>query len=266
MGRVVLITGGTRGIGAAIAAAHRAAGFRVFVTSRRGAGSGPDGIEVLPLDVTDAGSVRACVAEAVARAGAIDVLVNNAGYDLYGAFEETSPGEFAAQMATNFGGAVEMCRAVLPGMREAGRGRIVQIGSLGGVTGLPMNSAYAASKFALHGFSQSLAREVRPFGIWVSVVVPGVVATGTLDSSIIEVTATEGAHVARRRRIVTQLRRDGAASRVTSDDVARAVLRASTDARPRPSYLVGGQARFVSLAQALLPGRAMEAMMARLFA
>ncbi len=200
----------------------------------------PEGIEVLALEVTDPGSVRSCVASAMERAGRIDVLVNNAGYDLYGAFGETSAAEFEAQMATNFAGVVARCRAVLPGMQEAGQGRIVQIGSLGAVTGLPMNSAFATSKFALHGFSQSLAREVRPFGVHVSVVVPGVVATDTLDSSIVEVDGSDSAFADRRRRIVAQLRRDGAASRVRPDDVARAVLRASTNGNSCPVYQWAG--------------------------
>ncbi|WP_293359626.1 SDR family NAD(P)-dependent oxidoreductase [Mycolicibacterium sp.] len=143
------------------------------------------------------------------RAGRIDALVNNAGFDLYGALEETSWEEFQEQCDTNFMGAVRMVKAVVPSMRAQGGGRIINVSSLGGRRGLPMNSAYAASKFELEGFSESLRLELIQHKIYVSVIVPGAVATDTLDTSIREVRAPESVYEVRRRAIVRQMPEEG---------------------------------------------------------
>lgn len=130
--RVVLVTGGTRGIGAAVARDLGSRGHRVFVTSRAAGAAGPaDGVTVLPLDLRDEASVSACVATVLDEAGGLDVLVNNAGYDLYGALEDTSWDEFFNQIDTNFLGVARMTKAVLPHFRTQRSGRIVTIGSLG---------------------------------------------------------------------------------------------------------------------------------------
>jgi NAD(P)-dependent dehydrogenase (short-subunit alcohol dehydrogenase family) len=248
----MLITGGTRGIGAAIARRMLRRGWRVFVTSRTDAAP-PEGAERLPLEITDDASVAACVAEAQARAGAIDVLVNNSGYDLYAPFETTPAAAFDDQMAVNFTGAVRMTQAVLPGMRARRAGRIVQIASLGGLQGLPFNTAYAASKFAMLGFSQALRLELLPLGLWVSAVIPGTVATDTLDRSIRDIGPAEGPYAVRFQRMVAQMRRAGAASPTRPDDVARVVERASTVPAPRFAYFVGRQAWLLGRLKALTP-------------
>lgn len=265
--QVVLISGGTRGIGAATARHLAALGHRVVVTSRRVRDAAPPapGVAVLPLDITDPASVLACVAAVLDRHGRLDALVNNAGHDLYGAVEEVSEAEFAAQIDTNLMGAIRLTRAVLPGMRERGRGRIVQISSLGGQVALPMNAAYAASKFGLEGFSESLRHEVRRLGIHVCLIVPAAVATETLDSSILEAAAAVEPYAARRRALVARMRRDGAASRVGPDDVARAVAGALAHRAPPLRIAVGAQARLVLGLRRLLPQAAFEAMMGRLF-
>ncbi len=131
--RVILVTGGTRGIGAAIAADLHGRGHRVYVTQRAQLESGrQDGLQVLCLDVTSAASVEACVQELLRREGHIDVLVNNAGYDLFGAVIETQWHEFMDQLDTNFLGAARMVQAVLPRMLERRSGRIINISSIGG--------------------------------------------------------------------------------------------------------------------------------------
>lgn len=263
--RVVLITGGSRGIGHVMATRLASAGYRVHATSRRPCASWPAGVHGEILDIQDSLSVSRCVGEVMRHAGRIDALINNAGFDLYGALEETSLAEFTEQMDTNLMGAVRMIKAVLPYMREQGSGRIVNVSSLGGRIGLPMNSAYAASKFALEGLSESLRLELLPLNIRVSVVVPGAVATDTLDTSIREVAGGMSAYQERRSAMVEQMRRDGSASAVRPEDVAGAVERLLADPKAPFSVTVGAQAAMVPLMKALLPQRGFEPILRRLF-
>jgi NAD(P)-dependent dehydrogenase (short-subunit alcohol dehydrogenase family) len=173
------ITGATRGLGLEIAKAALRAGDRVIATGRKRTAVaerlGPDGESLLSaeLDVTDASQAKAAVEAAVSRFGGIDVLVNNAGYGLLGFFEETTASDAQAQFATNFFGALKVTRAVLSVMRSARKGRIFNVSSLGGLLGVQFGSLYCATKFALEGFSESLAKEVAPFGILVTIVEPG---------------------------------------------------------------------------------------------
>jgi NAD(P)-dependent dehydrogenase (short-subunit alcohol dehydrogenase family) len=264
--RVVLITGGTRGIGAAIAARLHRRGDLVFVTSRSGgvAGDLPAGIACLQLDVRDLRSVEACIAELLVRAGRIDAVVNNAGYDLIGALEDTSEAEFLDQMDTNFAGVMRVTRAVLPVMRRQGAGRIVQIGSLGGRLALPMNSAYAASKFAVEGFTESVRQEALPFGVFLSVVAPGPVATDTLDTSIVEVAAAQSAYARRQAKMQSFMRTSGHESRTRPEDVAETVARVLDARHPALRHAVGGQARTLPLLKALMPQRPFERMLSRI--
>jgi NAD(P)-dependent dehydrogenase (short-subunit alcohol dehydrogenase family) len=179
MAKTWFITGATRGLGLEIAKAALRAGDRVVATGRKrtavAEGLGPDGESLLSaeLDVTDARQAKAAVEAAVSRFGGIDVLVNNAGYGLFGFFEEITPSDAQAQFATNFFGALNVTRPVLPVMRSARKGRIFNVSSLGGLLGVQFGSLYCATKFALEGFSESLAKEVAPFGIFVTIVEPG---------------------------------------------------------------------------------------------
>ena len=262
--KVVLVTGASRGIGLAISRQLTQAGHRVIGTSRKAEAS--TAIEMEALDVRSADSAEACVESVIRRAGRIDVLVNNAGFDLYGALEETSWTEFEEQIDTNFMGAVRMVKAVLPHMRSQGGGaRILNISSLGGRVGLPMNSAYAASKFAIEGFSESLRLELLPLDIFVSSIVPGAVATDTLDTSIREVEHALPAYRARRERMVRQMRTEGTKSRVTPLHVALAVERAIRARRPRLRYAVGAQAAWVPWIKAFLPQTLFERFLRRMF-
>jgi NAD(P)-dependent dehydrogenase (short-subunit alcohol dehydrogenase family) len=184
---VVLITGCSSGFGLATALAFARRGDRVYATMRdleRGgdlaAAAEAEGLEIerLRLDVTDGGSVAAAVGQAVERDGRIDVLVNNAGIGHLGAVEDL-PDPLAREVfETNLFGPVRLIRAVLPGMRERGEGVVVNVSSVAGrLPGAPVNWAYAASKHALGALSDSLAEEVRPFGIRVVCIEPGFFAT-----------------------------------------------------------------------------------------
>jgi NAD(P)-dependent dehydrogenase (short-subunit alcohol dehydrogenase family) len=187
MSKTWFVTGAARGLGLEIARAARAAGHGVVATGRDVAaleaalGPGDARLLHLPLDVSDAAEAKAAARAAEQRFGAIDVLVNNAGYGLFGYFEETTPADAQAQFAVNLFGMMHVCRAVLPGMRAAGRGLIFNISSIAGFRGIPGGSLLCASKHAVEGFSESLAREVEPFGVTVTLIEPGIFRTGFLS-------------------------------------------------------------------------------------
>jgi NAD(P)-dependent dehydrogenase (short-subunit alcohol dehydrogenase family) len=182
------ITGASRGLGAEFVRAAVRAGDQVVAAARHAAAvgdrAGPDPNQVLQveLDVTDALQARSAVDAALSRFGAIDVLVNNAGYGHYGFFEESSIDDARDQIATNLLGVLLVTWAVLPAMRAARKGRIFNISSLGGLVGAQLGSLYCATKFAVEGFSESLAKEVAPFGIHVTIVEPGPFRTDFLTA------------------------------------------------------------------------------------
>jgi NAD(P)-dependent dehydrogenase (short-subunit alcohol dehydrogenase family) len=183
--KVVLVTGAGRGMGVEIARAALDAGHRVVATARNAERVTPalgehEDLLTVALDVTDPASVQAAVDAAVERFGRIDVLVNNAGNFYAGFFEEISPEDFRAQVDTNLFGPLNVTRAVLPVMRAQRSGLVVTISSTAGLIGQEFCTAYAASKFALEGFMESLAPEVAPYGIHTMVVEPGFFRTDLL--------------------------------------------------------------------------------------
>src|SRR4051812_25150587 len=189
MKKSVLITGCSTGIGAAAARVFAENGWNVAATMRNPrdgeALKALPGVEVLPLDVTDEASVKAAVARTIVLFGAVDVLVNNAGYGTFGPFETASHAIIARQFDTNVHGVFNTTRAVLPSMRERGSGMIINVASVGGLTTFPMFSLYHATKFALVGFSESLGFELAPFGIQVKVIAPGGVSTDFAGRSMV---------------------------------------------------------------------------------
>jgi NAD(P)-dependent dehydrogenase (short-subunit alcohol dehydrogenase family) len=185
MSKVWFITGAGRGMGTDIARAALAAGNAVVATGRnpdavRKAVGDADNLLVVKLDVTNPQDADAAVKAAADRFGRIDVLVNNAGNFYAGFFEEISPEDFRAQIETNLFGPVNIARAVLPIMRQQRSGLIVQISSTAGISGQEFVSAYAASKFAVEGWIESLTPEVEPFGIRTMLVEPGFFRTELL--------------------------------------------------------------------------------------
>lgn len=190
MSRTWLITGGSQGLGKALALAALEAGDRVVVTSRKPdalasvRSAYPQQIETVALDVTSPSQVRDVVAAAVERFGSIDVVVNNAGYATSGSIEDFHEDEFRAQVEVNLYGVVNVTRAVLPVMRHQRSGHIVQISSIGGrVGGTPGLGAYQTAKFAVEGFSEVLANEAAPFGVKVTIVEPGGIRTGWAEGA-----------------------------------------------------------------------------------
>jgi len=183
-------TGASSGFGRAFAEHALSRGFNVVATARNLSklrnlvDKSPDRVLLAKLDVNQPGDAEHAIAAAVARFGRIDVLVNNAGYALVGALEETSEAELRAIMETNFFGAIAVTRAALPVLRSQCFGAIVNISSLGGQLSFAGFSAYCASKFALEGSSEALAQEMAPFGIKVLIVEPGAFRTGLAGGSM----------------------------------------------------------------------------------
>jgi len=203
--KVWFITGTSKGFGRVWAEAALARGDRVAATARDVktlAGLTErygDHVAAIALDVTDKAAVGAAIGEAHARFGRLDVVVNNAGYGLFGAIEEVSEAEARAQLETNLFGALWVTQAALPIMRAQGSGHIIQVSSIGGVNAFPTVGLYHASKWGLEGFSQSLATEVAGFGIKVTLVEPGGYATewgGASAQRATEMPAYDGARAA----------------------------------------------------------------------
>lgn len=174
--KIAVLTGGTSGIGVQTALALKSAGYTVYELSRRA--QGVEGLNHLVADVTDEAAVKKAVDEIVAREGKIDVLVNNAGFGISGAVEFTKTEDAKRLFDTNFFGMVNMNRAVVPVMREAGQGRIVNISSVAGQIPIPFQTYYSAAKAATNSYTMALANELRPYGITVCAVQPGDIKTG----------------------------------------------------------------------------------------
>lgn len=182
--KVWFITGVSRGLGLALAKAALAKGDLVIGTTRNGtppAGLAAEGATMLPLEVTDDAEVAKVVEAAHGHYGRLDVIVNNAGYGLLGPVEATTAEEADHVFAVNFFAPLNLMRAALPLLRSQRRSHIVNISSIAGIAPIGGSGLYAAAKFALEGLSQSLAQEVAPFGIWVTLVEPGAFRTDFLS-------------------------------------------------------------------------------------
>lgn len=177
MKQVIVITGASSGIGRAMAGLLAGGGHRVYGTSRKPARE-EKGWHLITLDVTNDSSVNQAIETVIGREGRIDVLINNVGMGIGGAIESFTQEEAFLQMDVNFTGMTRVTRAVLPHMRRQRSGRIINISSIGGLIGLPFQGFYSASKFAIEGYSEALAMEVRPWNIRVVVVNPGDFITG----------------------------------------------------------------------------------------
>jgi NAD(P)-dependent dehydrogenase (short-subunit alcohol dehydrogenase family) len=189
MSKVWLITGASRGLGRAFTEEALKAGHRVLATARNSehlvhlAGKFGESVRAVPLDVTNEAQAKYAVDTAIQTFGGLDVLVNNAGYGNVGSVEDTSLADFRAQIETNLFGVIIMTKAVLPYFRERRAGHFIQISSIGGRVGPPGRAAYAAAKFGVEGFSESLSKEVGPLGIKVTIVEPGGFRTDFAGSS-----------------------------------------------------------------------------------
>ncbi|MFZ0870895.1 MAG: oxidoreductase [Rhodanobacter sp.] len=251
MSQVWLITGSSRGFGKALSEAVLAAGHSLVATARDPAQLAHltkqygEKVRTVVLDVTDAIAAKAAIRAAVDAFGRLDVLVNNAGYGNLAAFEEMDEADFRAQMETNFFGLVNVTRAALPVMRGQRAGRILQFSSIGGRTGAPGLAAYQSAKWAVEGFSEVLAKEVRPLGIHVTLVEPGGFRTDWAGSSMTikepgaDYAATVGALLDYRRSHNGQQPGDPAKA-------AQVLLTIASEAEPPLRLLLGTDAVFMA--------------------
>ena len=255
--KVVLITGASSGVGQSTARLLSQKGYRVFGTSRNPASAEAiPTVEMLALDVRTDASVLACVTAVVNRVGRIDVLVNNAAYELAGALEEISLEEAKAQFETNFFGVVRMVRAVVPSMRQQRQGQIINVGSLSGVSSIPFMGIYSASKFALEGYTEALRMELKPFNIHVSLTQAGFLKTPMMDKRQVSAARLKE-YDAWRERAFTAIR-DQEEKAPGPQLVAETVLKIISSKTPRLHYLIGPQAKFVSSIKWFLPAGAYE--------
>ena len=185
--KTILVVGASSGFGKACADLLVRDGHKVYGTSRRAepAGANMDKFPVMvPMNVQQDDSVASAIEQIIRLSGRIDVVINSAGIGYAGSVEDMSMVEFKDQLETNFFGVVRVTKAVLPHMREQGCGLFINISSIGGVIGLPFQSAYSASKFALEGFTESLRHEVKPFGIKAVLLQPGDFKTGFTNNRL----------------------------------------------------------------------------------
>jgi len=269
--RAVLVTGCSSGIGRATAERLSVAGWKVYASARRIESiEGCEGCQLLQLDVTDDASMRAGVERIGREEGAVGSLVNNAGYSQSGAVESVSIEDARLQFETNLFGLARLTQLVLPGMREQGWGRIVNVSSMGGRFTFPGGGWYHASKHAVEALSDALRFEVQGFGIDVVVIQPGLIRTGFAEAAVGSIEQEDGPYA--RFNAAVGAATAGAyensfARRLggSPETVARAIEKAVTAKRPRTRYRVTASAGLLLTLRRLLPDRAWDALVGRTY-
>ena len=262
MSKVVILTGGTSGIGQAVVRQLRAKGCRVYEFSRRASAS--DAMH-FSVDVTSEAAVKAAVDTVMAAEGRIDILINNAGMGISGAMEFTDPADARRLMDVNLFGMDNMIRAVLPHMRAAGRGRIVNISSVAGVFAIPFQAWYSISKAAVRSLTLALANEVAPYGVQVTSVLPGDIKTGFTAAREKSVEGDD-AYGGRIARSVQRMERDEQGG-MSPDAAARTVARVATKkGGVKPYYTIGLSYKCLVFLDNLLPCGAVRRLLYLLYA
>jgi short-subunit dehydrogenase len=249
--KVAIVTGSSTGIGYATSLLLARNRFHTYATMRNIKKSGDIPqiankerlpLQVIQLDVNDIASIRNSIEKVESENKRIDVLVNNAGYGLIGAFEDLSVEEIKAQFETNFFGVIRLTQQVLPIMRKQKSGMIVNVSSGAGRIGFPGMSAYVSSKFALEGLSESMSYELEPFGIKVIIIEPGVIRTNFKKNSVISKKSIDNSSISPYSSIIQKI--DASISSIIEhatppEEVAKAILHAVTSNNPELRYLVG---------------------------
>lgn len=245
MQKVALITGASSGIGESAAILLQSAGFKVYGAARRIDKMKPleeKGISTIVLDITDEDSIVSCVKSIQDKEGSIDVLINNAGYGSYGAIEDVPMEEARRQFDVNIFGLARLTQLVLPGMREKGFGKIVNISSMGGKIYTPFGGWYHATKHALEGWSDCLRLEVKEFGIDVVVVEPGGIKTpwGPIAAENLKKTSGAGVYADAANKSAEGTIKMYSSNRLTHPDVlGKVILKAVTTKKPKRRYVKG---------------------------
>jgi NAD(P)-dependent dehydrogenase (short-subunit alcohol dehydrogenase family) len=266
--RSVLITGASSGIGRATAFGLTSnPEFRVYATARHPetlAAVAQLGARTLALDVTDEQSMEAAVAAVEDETGSVGVLVNNAGYGEYGTIEETGLDGVRREFETNVFGLARMVQLVLPGMRAAGQGRVINVSSMGGRVVLPAGGYYHASKYAVEALSDALRFEVAPFGIKVSLIEPGLIRTrfGETAASTFGHSASPRGPYAAFNAVAGKQLAEAYQSKwlaVPPEAVAEVIEQAAMAPKPRSRYVVTPAAKFLVHSRRLLGGDVFDA-------
>ena len=262
--KTALVTGASSGIGEATALHLAELGYTVYAGARRVdrmSDLADRGIRTRPVDVTDDGSMVGLVETIIADTGRIDVLVNNAGYGLYGALEDVPMEEARRQFEVNLFGLARLIQLALPQMRAQGDGYIVNISSMGGKIWEPLGSWYHASKFAVEGLSDSLRVEVAEFGVKVVIIEPGTIRSewSGIAADQLEA-ASANTPYARQARLVGAGLRSAERLPIAAgpEVVAEVIAHAVQNPKPRTRYAAGGGARGILLAERILPDRAFD--------
>ncbi|MBT2598064.1 oxidoreductase [Arthrobacter sp. ISL-72] len=256
---VALVTGASTGIGFEAARKLSQHGFIAYAGARRVGKMEPlraFGVHVLALDVTDEASMAAAVDTILDAQGRIDVLVNNAGYGSYGSLEEVELAEGRRQFDVNVFGLARMTQLVLPAMRAAARGRIINVSSIGGKMYEPLGAWYHATKFAVEGLSDSLRLELKPHGIRVSIIEPAGTQTewGGISAESLLSSSGSGPYREQAKVVAAALASTGGSERSTHPEViADAIVHAASSARPKTRYPAGKGARAILALRRLLP-------------
>ena len=275
--KVALVTGSSSGIGFETSLMLARAGFNTYASMRNlekskniteTAKKEKLPLQVVQLDVNNDGSVKDAIVKILKADQRIDVLINNAGYGLFGSVEDTSIEEIKAQFETNFFGVVRVTQQVLPLMRRQNSGTIVNVSSVGGRIGLPALSAYHSTKFALEGLSESIAFELEPFGIRVVIIEPGVIRTNILNSSS---SAKKALDPKSPYFSLSQKLNDNFKSMMESElssppeEVAKVILQAVTSENPQLRYSVGDDAANLIHARKNMPDKEFRKMIMKNF-
>lgn len=249
--RTVLVTGCSSGIGLATCHVLSRNNFMTYGTVRNlsKAKKIQDlinrenlSLKILRLDVNDNQSIKLAVKKILTDTGRIDVLINNAGYGMFGPVEEITTQEVKKQFETNFFGTIRLIKAIVPIMRKQGNGTIVNISSMVGRFGVPLNSAYVSSKFAVEGLSESISFELEEFGIRVIVIEPGVVKSDFFHNVKVKGMNLESPYHKLMERRVNFLDKAIKNSLTSSYDVADTILEALNSKDPKFRYVIGNDA------------------------
>jgi NAD(P)-dependent dehydrogenase (short-subunit alcohol dehydrogenase family) len=251
--KVALVTGSSSGMGFATAIMLARARIHTYASMRNLkksktitelASTENLPLQVVQLDVNDKKSVKEAITKIVTEKERIDVLVNNAGYGLFGSLEDISIEEMKAQFETNFFGVIRVTQLVLPIMRKQKSGTIVNVSSVGGRIGLPVLSAYHSTKFALEGLSESMSYELEPFGIRVVIIEPGVIRTNIMNSSIIAKKAQDpkSPYFSLIQKVENNFKLMMENESSPPEEVAKAILGVVTSENPQLRYTVGNDA------------------------
>ena len=251
--KVALVTGSSSGMGFTTAVMLARAGIHTYASMRNLkksktitdlANKENLPLQVIQLDVNDDKSVKDAIAKIVTEKERIDVLVNNAGYGLFGSIEDVSIEEMKAQFETNFFGVMRVTQLVLPIMRKQKSGTIVNVSSVGGRISLPVLSAYNSTKFALEGLSESMSYELEPFGIKVVIIEPGVITTNIMNSSIFAKKAQDpkSPYFSLIQKVESNFKSMMENKSSPPEEVAKVILGALTSKNPQLRYTVGDDA------------------------